>query len=520
MKKILSVLFVVFSFGAFAQAPAMLSLKGYGGNGADGIAKQVTKTIDGGFILCTGTNSMNGSGNLDTFSYCTTMGNYSSSFIKYNPDATAIEWIKCYDQNGDSAFGYIFPTADNGVVLGGQYNFASSTSGFIILKENAIGNIVWNRNYSKGNGAVLRDMIATSDGGYILAGNVVHTDTNFTVHGGSSLHADIGIIKLDSLGNKIWSKAIGGSDEESIWAVVEVSAGYCIVGRTGSNDYDCTGNHGDYDVYLAMLDRDGNILWHRDMGGTGSDAGVGVVADGTGGLLVAAYSSSLDGDVTHPSSSSGGYWLIDVDSSHQIEWDNCYGGGGGSCYPNSICKAIDGSIWIAGVSSHAGGGVDTAYGGEDAWIVHTESSGNFLNSKVLGSSLQDEAYMVYPLANGSVISGGYYFDSSGSFSSLNYFGSQDIFLTILSPWVTSIYSVQTAKNGMRLYPNPATNEVTIVNENTGNYALEIYNSIGSIIYKAVMTKNITFSVSGWPLGVYSVKVLTESDTQLLKLVVE
>ena len=520
MKKIFFIFFVLFSYSAFAQEPAMLSLKGIGGNNDDQVGSWVTKTQDGGFVIGIGTNSTYGTGNIDSFSLCTTSGDYASIFVKYNSDASIVEWSKCYGQNGDSAFGYIFPTNDDGVVLGGEYSTTASGYGFLIMKEDALGNVLWSHSYSKGNGPLLRDMIATSDGGYIMIGDVYYTDTNFMVHASGSLNADIGVMKLDSLGNKVWSKAIGGSLDEISKAVLEVGSEYYIVGSTSSDDSDCTGNHGAYDAYVVKLDKNGNILWHRDLGGTGADGADDAVDNGNGELIIAGATNSQDGDVTHPLSLNDQYWTIDIDSNQNIVWDKCYGGGGSYCFPNTICKATDGSIWMAGVSSAIGGGVDTAYGGEDAWILHTNSAGVFLNAKVLGSSMQDEAYMVYPLSNGSVISGGYYWGNNGSFSSLDYHGYIDIFLAVLSPWTTKVPPTQKTTDILSIFPNPATDFATITKTGNLHSTVEIYNSIGSMVYKTELTDHVTLRVSTWPKGVYCVDVVSEDGgRQVMKLVV-
>ena len=259
----------------------MLSLKGYGGSDDDQVNTNVTMTNDGGFIISLTSFSNTGSGNIDSF--CA-LGGYRTIFAKYNSDASLLEWSKCYENNGDSFVLYAFPTNDGGTVLGGEFNTMVFGYGFLIWREDALGNIMWSHSYSKGNSPLLRDMIATDDGGYMMIGDAIYTDTNFTVHNSGSLNADIAVLKLDSLGNKLWSKAIGGSGDELANAIVEnPNGGYYIIGRTPSNDYDCTGNHGGYDAYLARLDKDGNILWHRDLGGSATDDGVYAIDNGKGG---------------------------------------------------------------------------------------------------------------------------------------------------------------------------------------------------------------------------------------------
>ncbi len=510
MKKILSVLFVVFSFGVFAQEPARLSLQSYGGNFIDQVVPKPVKTADGGFIICISSNSDSNTGNLDSF--CVEHGD-RSIFVKYNSDASVIEWSKCYENSGDSFVMYAFPTNDGGLVLGGMFKSAVG-EGFWICKEDAAGNIVWRRNYSKGMGPLLRDMIATSDGGYMMTGVVYNTDTNFIVHGGD----DIGIIMVDSLGNKVWSEAIGGSFNDECEHVIETSSGYYVLADEISDDFDCTGNHGNYDAYLVRLDKQGNIIWHRDLGGSGDDGAKGLADYGNGTVIVAGATNSQDGDISHPISLFDQFWMMQIDSNQNIVWDKCYGGGGGYCFPNSVCRALDGSIWTAGVSSSLGIGIDSAYGSTDAWILHTDSVGNFLNAKVLGSSGQDWAYIIHPLSNGAVLTGGYYEAHDRSFESIDSFGYIDAFLAVFAPWATSVPQISPTENYIKVYPNPATDVVNISSVK-GFVATEIYSSVGLLMWKAVKAENAQVKVADWPRGVYYVQMTDENAFRITKKLV-
>ncbi len=507
---------LLLSFGSMASAqipePVMLWLKGIGGNGSDILLTPVIKTSDGGFIISYQTTSTIGP--IDTL--CS-ISNPEIIFQKYNSDASILDWSKCYGAGGDSFLIYMFSQNDGGYVLGGEYGPGLGW-GYYICKQDALGNILWSHSYSKGNSPLLYDMIATSDGGYMMIGDVYYTDTNFTVHNSGSLYADIGVLKLDSLGNKIWSKAIGGSNDDNGNKVIEALGGYYIVGNTESFDSDCTGKHLNYDTYLARLDLNGNILWHHDLGGDGADDGNYACPDGRGGIIIGGTTSSSNGDVHHH---IGGYdyWVLDVDSSNTIVWENCYGGHGDE-HVNSVCKATDGSIWVAGYSEQKGGEVDTAYGNDDAWIVHADTAGNFINATVLGSDQADRGMMVYPLSNNSVITGGYYSDSGGAFS-INYYGGGDVFLSIFEPWTSGIKQVTPVKNILQIFPNPANEKVIIEPQQRGSYLVVIADVIGRIIYKADITGNVQITVSEWPRGLYYVEMINEKGYRVVqKLIVQ
>lgn len=523
MKNSITLLLVTFSFFSVAQVhqPNLLSLKVIGGNGGDQVHTQVIGTIDGGFIISLGSTSTTGS--IDSFCSVT----YGRTiFQKYNADASVLEWSKCYYSNfNDSGFINIFPVADGGYVLGGGGNGA--THKFLIRKENAAGIGVWSKSYGDGSEILIRSMTATDDGGYVMFANFYYPSIDFPVHYGGFGNLNLAVIKVDSNGNKLWCKTIGGTGIETANCVIAASIGGCyIVGTTSSNDYDCIGNHGGADIYLARLDGSGNILWHHDLGGSGGDNGAYGYPDGKGGIIVAGSTNSDDGEVSNHINTGGGnnIWVVNVDSSNHIVWDNCYGGASVE-FPVSVCKGTDGSVWVAGRSRDKGGQVDTGYGGSlDAWFVHADSVGNFINAKVMGSSGQDVGQMVYPLSNGNVIAGGYYEKGDGVFPN----GSSmpaEAFIAVFAPSTVGITNI-TFDNSLRIHPNPAQEYVDIQysKESSTNCEIIICNIFGKKIYhNTLINIDNTFRVvtNGWSAGVYFVYVMGKNgDKEVGKLIIK
>ena len=198
-------------------------------------------------------------------------------------------------------------------------------------------------------------------------------------------------------------------------------------------------------------------------------------------------------------------------------------GNGGAESPNAICKATDGSIWIGGVSGTKGGEIDTAYGNTDAWFVHTDGVGNFLNAKVLGGSGQDRGLMIYPLSNDNIIAGGYYSKNDGAFSALESYSSvlaADAFLVVFAPWPESVQQINALNTTVKIYPNPATEFVTLEALQKDNYNILITDVLGRTVYRTNLKDKIQINVYGWQAGMYYVHVARDDGySSVQKLIV-
>ena len=66
-----------------------------------------------------------------------------------------------------------------------------------------------------------------------------------------------------------------------------------------------------------------------------------------------------------------------------IEWQKCFGGSSND-YARSIQQTIDGGLIIAGYSYSNDGDVSGNHGGADYWIVKTDEVGNTIWQKCFG----------------------------------------------------------------------------------------------------------------------------------------
>ncbi len=214
---------------------------------------------------------------------------------------------------------------------------------------------------------------------------------------------------------------------------------------------------------------------------------------------------------------AGGVWLVDVDSNGTITWNNTYGNNGAES-PNAVCKATDGSIWVAAVSGSAGGQIGAAYGNNDAWFIHVDSTGNFINAKVLGSDGDDRGEMIYPLSNGSVIAGGFYSDSGGTFH-IPFYGESDAFIAVFDPQTTNVKELLPDNGTMNIFPNPAGDLVTVSTDATGSYTISVTDIMGKEVYHNSFTGTLQIPVSNWTSGLYIAQITGNSLVATRKILI-
>src|SRR5690606_16722797 len=149
------------------------------------------------------------------------------------------------------------------------------------------------------------DIQQTSDGGYVVAGASFSSDIDVSNNNGK---ADVWVFKLDAMGNLIWEKTYGGSQNEYAYAIQQTVYGeYIVAGITSSNDGDVGSYIGGLtDAWVLKLNANGNLLWENTYGGGLIDEVSNIVQTNDGSYVVAGHTQSTDGDIPL----NKGFWDI------------------------------------------------------------------------------------------------------------------------------------------------------------------------------------------------------------------
>jgi hypothetical protein len=173
--------------------------------------------------------------------------------------------------------------------------------------------------------------IPPSDAGYIVGGfssGGVNGDKTTASKGLD----DFWILKLDVFGNISWQKTIGGSGTDMLVTIRQTTEGGYIVGGSSISNAsaDKTENsNGAYDYWIMKLTSTGTITWQNTIGGSDMDALSDVIQTNDGGYLLGGYSSSgISGDKSEANLGSDDYWIVKLDPSGNISWQNTIGGTG------------------------------------------------------------------------------------------------------------------------------------------------------------------------------------------------
>lgn len=323
---------------------------------------------------------------------------------------------------GGSAYDHsnaVVQTADSGFIVAGTTNSVdgdvTGNHGYYdcwLVKLSSLGAIQWQKALGGTGEDVARSIIRTFDSGYILIGYTGSNDGDVTGNHGAW---DAWVVKLDATGTIQWQKALGGSGDEIGYSIQQTTdSGYIIAGLSISNDGDVSGNHGSYDAWVAKLTSTGTITWQKSLGGTASDRAMSVQQTMDNCYIVGGYATSNDGDVTGNHGLED-FWVVKLSSTGSILWQKALGGSG-TDVGNYIRQTSDSGYVIVGYSSSNTGDVTGNHGGFDYWVAKLSSTGVLQWQKSLAGSSFDHATSVEQMQDSTYIVAGYSLSADGDVS--------------------------------------------------------------------------------------------------------
>ncbi|MBL0308859.1 MAG: T9SS type A sorting domain-containing protein [Bacteroidetes bacterium] len=368
--------------------------KRFGTTGFD-VFETMVETKDGGFLLggynggaLNGDNTQAGKGGTDYW-----IVKVSAGGIK--------EWDKRYGGSRDDDPKTIICTNDGGYLIGGGSTSGVSgdrtwpnwntwfvpTYDYWIVKTDSLGNYEWDRAYGGNKDDMLRSVIQTVDGGYLLAGysssdsSGDRTQPNWNPNPSNSQQPDGWIVKIDSVGNKQWDKRFGTTRSDYLYFNFNTEEGGYIMGGRGEG-----GIEGEKEIikgsfWLIKIGLTGIKEWEAgfsagadftDMSKT-SDDGYLISGNATSAVIIKDSSSF---DKTESNLGLHQSWILKLDSQGKKQWDKTIFslGDDQGCYAVQTtdgCYAMANSTNgdIGGYQSHPNRDTIVTWNSYDYWVL-------------------------------------------------------------------------------------------------------------------------------------------------------
>ena len=352
-------------------------------------------------------------------------------------------------------------TADFDPGSGTYYLTSAGDDDIFVSKLDSSDNLLWARQMGGTNYDWANSITTGSSGNVYIAGSFMETadfdpgtDTfNLTSVG----RYDIFVCKLDSSGNLLWAKQLGGADSEQPYSITTDVFGnvYTVGYFQGTIDFDPgTGifnltSAGDNDIFISKLDTSGNFVWAGQMGGTDDDRALSVAVDSSGNIYTTGYfagTADFDPGTGIFNFTSAGYddiFVSKLDSSGDFLWAKQMGGiSGDAAY--SVIVDNTGNVHTSGffmgtADFDPGPGTFNlvSEGNNDIFVSRLDTSGSFVWAKQMGGTSEDAATSTAIDVYGNIYTTGYFagtadFDPGTDTFNLTTVGDKDVFICKLN----------------------------------------------------------------------------------------
>ena len=473
-KKIVVVLLFLTVF-TLAKAQDTTFFYSYGTTGQD-YGKDAIITYDGGLAIvgATSGNNLN-----NTSIYLTKLDSNCNVEWTNAIGTTVAEWGNCITQ-----------TPDSGYIIGGFRN-TSTIKGYdaLVVKVDKNGDHVWSKYFGANDWDFIYDVTPTNDGNYLLCGET------YSYGKGKN---DIYVIKIDDIGDTLWTKTYGNTGSDKAHAITSTDDGnYVLAGSTTSFGLDSS------QVYFVKINNSGDTLWTKMIGSSGTEEAFDIIESQDKGLIVTGYTirfSTKDKDV----------YLAKTDENGSFLWEKYFGRIGTPELNKddegfSVVELSNGKLLTLGYTKTFG-----TLGTKDIYAPHTNSNGSWIKGPVYGK-YEDEAIYKVLQKNDSTI---YYIGSTNSWGN----GLNDQLLVkvtenLLSPEdkFTSdidISSFTVGENNRKYSSNDnliihnTFNHIGFKLENKKNTDLFIYDSLGKLVLKTTFTDNYILRKNQFNSGLF------------------
>ena len=240
-----------------------------------------------------------------------------------------------YEAGGHATGTALISTGDGGYLFlaeGDSRASGRNDRDVMMYRIDSKGAVLWTKSFSGSLNDTARAVVATPDGGFVIAGSSINSESN---------RQEILVIKLDGKGTEQWIRSIGTVNDETAQSIASTGdGGYVIAGTS------CwRGRSGDCDIHVVRIDATGTTLMDRKYGGNGREYAAVVLASPEGGYTIAGSSDSpdrgaLDRDI----------YIVYIDDTGKELWTKTFGTSSYEFVTGAVIAA-DGSLVLTGYAT-------------------------------------------------------------------------------------------------------------------------------------------------------------------------
>ncbi len=306
---------------------------------------------------------------------------------------------------------------------GGDPHISNGGRDVFLSKFDSSGNYKWARTWGGSDSHDEGPGVAIDGSGSVYVTGEFWGTVDFDPGGGdphtSNGSSDVFLSKFDSSGNFEWARTWGGYDGDGGYGVAADGSGnvYVTGDFWGTVDFDPGGgdphtSYGSTGVFLSKFDSLGNFEWARTWGGSDTERGYGVAADGSGNVYVTGFFGGIaefdpSGGEAYSSNGHQDVFLSKFDSLGNFEWARTWGGSDAD-WGYGVAVDSSANVYVTGYFQETvdfdpdGGDPHTSKGYRDVFASKFDSSGNIVWARTWGGSLFDEGYGVATDSSGNV----------------------------------------------------------------------------------------------------------------------
>jgi hypothetical protein len=322
---------------------------------------------------------------------------------------------------------------------------------------------------------------------------------------------DIFITKLDAGGNFIWVKQFGGADAENVYGITTdgsgnvYTTGYFLTTTDfdpGPGVYNLTSLLGSSDIFISKLDASGNFVWAVPLSGNNLE-----------------YANSIAVDASNNVYTTGTFRAtVDFDPGAAVS--NLSSSGSTDAFIQKMSQTFTLPVALnnfSGTGTNSGNRLEwtTAYERNNAYFILEKSTNGF----------RFENLATIPGAGNSNQLKQYAYTDQTAYEGISYYRLKQI-NSDGSFYYSSIVAIGLPKTGNQelvLYPNPATENITLIYPATEKTILQykIYTSSGILVHSGEKwvqkgENTISCSLGNIATGNYTIIVYCKSKNKILK----